>query len=232
MMTADVDSILRDLAAGQLSVADAQARLRSAPPARAVQKPKAPRAIPVPLPPNGYGYGGHNRLQVEVVHGESLRIFGLKHDGTGTRTIKPGLEDLWSAIDAGCLDALIPVCDLMEGRGYESTEFMRNVTRDILSGRETNVPGRLECLRSHCQDYHPNHVPFDRTFRIGEMAEHGSYNLSYYGPIRQITAKTVTIADRWGNRDKLYRPTVAQFVSRNWDWNCELAAQRNAEWSD
>ena len=49
-------------------------------------------------------------------------------------------------------------------------------------------------------------------YRIGDMAEYDSYNLHYFGPIKSITEKTVTI-EMIGGKNK--RLKIADFAWRN-----------------
>ena len=51
------------------------------------------------------------------------------------------------------------------------------------------------------------------TYYIGDSAEHGSYNLHYFGTIERITAKTVTIAPRSGGTSRRLR--ITDFATRN-----------------
>ena len=70
-----------------------------------------------------------------------------------------------------------------------------------------------------------------RRFRVGDVAERGSYNLVYMGPIRSITPKRVTIEDdeRTGRTKSL---DIEQFHSMNWDFDLERAKKQNREWTD
>ena len=69
-----------------------------------------------------------------------------------------------------------------------------------------------------------------RTFKVGDQAEHGSYNLVYYGSIQTITEKTVVIFDR--TYDKTRRLSIGEFVFRNHDFDLARAQKRNSEWMD
>ena len=73
----------------------------------------------------------------------------------------------------------------------------------------------------------PSARTYDRTFKLGDLAEHDSYNLSYYGRIVAITEKTVTIEDDRGNQPSLRRLDIHTFNWRNWDFVCDGAAARN-----
>lgn len=78
-------------------------------------------------------------------------------------------------------------------------------------------------------------LEFSNTFAIGDLAEYDSYNLSYYGKIISITAKTVTIEERHKNYDaehgKRHRLNLYQFAWRNWNFDADEAFEKNAETS-
>lgn len=65
------------------------------------------------------------------------------------------------------------------------------------------------------------------TFKIGDMAEYDSYNLSYYGEIVSITEKTVTIANRYDKRK--YRLKLDTFAWRNFNFNLDTTIKENSE---
>lgn len=67
--------------------------------------------------------------------------------------------------------------------------------------------------------------PFDKAFRLGNEAEYDSYNLSYTGKIVGIGPKTVTIE----NHGKKRRLDLYEFCRRNWNFDAEKIARRNAE---
>jgi hypothetical protein len=73
-----------------------------------------------------------------------------------------------------------------------------------------------------------------KVFRIGDIAEYDSYNLTYTAPIKQITAKNVIfdMGERWnGNwngRKETKRLTMDSFAWRNHDFDAERIAARNA----
>jgi len=77
-----------------------------------------------------------------------------------------------------------------------------------------------------------NHVngpqTFDQTFRIGDWAEYGSYNLKYNGRVVAIGPKTVTIKHYERTAD-VSRLDLHTFAWRNWDFNSEKSAAYNAE---
>ena len=71
---------------------------------------------------------------------------------------------------------------------------------------------------------------FSNSFNIGDMAEYNSYNMSYYGEIIKITAKTVTIKEKYSSTT--HRLSLYEFAWRNQDFNLNSAQKRNSEWSD
>ena len=70
-------------------------------------------------------------------------------------------------------------------------------------------------------------------FQLGDMAEYDSYNLSYYGVITKITAKTVTIVERHGNSPRVHRLPIERFCWRNYNFNLAKTQKENAvtSWS-
>lgn len=67
-------------------------------------------------------------------------------------------------------------------------------------------------------------------FQIGDEAEYDSYNLSYTGEITAITDKTVTIvAYKGSNMERVHRLNHYQFCWRNWDFDAEKVAAKNAD---
>lgn len=70
-----------------------------------------------------------------------------------------------------------------------------------------------------------------REFRVGDQAEFDSYNLSYYGPIVSVTAKTVVI-DKRRSPGETARMKVGDFAQTNRDFDLAAARKRNAEYMD
>ena len=66
-----------------------------------------------------------------------------------------------------------------------------------------------------------------RKFEIGDVAEYDSYNLHYTAPIVSIGKSTVTFKVYDGKK----RLKAENFAWRNWDFNAEEIARRNAETS-
>ena len=72
-----------------------------------------------------------------------------------------------------------------------------------------------------------------KSFVMGDMAEYDSYNLSYYGPITKITAKTITITERHGGEPRVHRLPIERFCWRNHNFNLATTQEDNAltSWS-
>lgn len=66
----------------------------------------------------------------------------------------------------------------------------------------------------------------EKTFNQGDSAEYDSYNLSYYGIISKITAKTVTIVDSDGCNHRL---SHLNFAWRNYNFDLESIKSKNHE---
>lgn len=239
MMTADLDTVLRDLAAGRLDVAQAQAKLT---PARKPAK-SAPHYVPMDL-------GPEYRIEVQLIPGECIRFRG-RHTYAHGSAVVPEVADMVRAMEAEQdLSLALIIADKLEEMGRRAAlEIRRGVEEyERFSRFDRNDAERIKRLEREILGVRyrasdpvydfangPHAVAFDRTFKVGDQAEHGSYNLSYYGPIDSITEKSVMIADRHRNgnaKAKRYRFTIEQFVSRHWNWTIEKAHKRNSEWSD
>lgn len=86
----------------------------------------------------------------------------------------------------------------------------------------TVVPNRsVRVVLEHCG------TVVDQTFNIGDRAEYNSFNLSYFGTIVAIGAKTVTVEDGHAR----YRLTIENFARRNAE-PMARKHKRNAEWCD
>lgn len=73
-------------------------------------------------------------------------------------------------------------------------------------------------------------VPYDLTFKVGDVCERDSFNLVYLGTIASIGPKTVAIRDE--HSGKVTRLSLASFSQRNRDFDLKAIAKRNAEWMD
>ena len=100
------------------------------------------------------------------------------------------------------------------------------ITAEIVKGESIRLHGWRPIGRR--ADNKTKYRNIDATFRSGDQAQHGAYNLSYFGEILKITAKTVTIQDH----DKPRRLKLDQFAHHNFGWTLEAAKKRNGEWMD
>ncbi len=62
------------------------------------------------------------------------------------------------------------------------------------------------------------------TFKLGDMAEYDSYNLSYYGKIVSITKATVVVEKIGGKTRHL---SLYEFCWRNYDFDIEKKSAEN-----
>jgi hypothetical protein len=76
-----------------------------------------------------------------------------------------------------------------------------------------------------------NNQNVDITFKLGDTAEYGSYNLHYLGTIEKITDKGVTILPRYERNGKTKRLSLNEFMWRNHNFNLAEIEARNAETS-
>lgn len=69
------------------------------------------------------------------------------------------------------------------------------------------------------------------TFKIGDQAEYGSYNLSYFGEITSISPKAITIVAYKGNAgmEKRKMLDLNTFCWRNQDFDVKEASAKNFE---
>jgi hypothetical protein len=75
-------------------------------------------------------------------------------------------------------------------------------------------------------------VEYCQSFKVGDTAEHGSYNLKYMGTITAITEKTVTVTDFVNKFDgRVHRMDMHTFCWRNHDLNVAENIKQNQETS-
>ena len=92
------------------------------------------------------------------------------------------------------------------------------------------VPG--DCIKiSRKNDDDTNTNP--KTFKVGDLVEYDSWNLSYIGKITKITPKTVFV-DKNGKHDHIERVEIKrmklyEFAWRNYDFDLAETSARNAE---
>lgn len=68
---------------------------------------------------------------------------------------------------------------------------------------------------------------YDVIFRIGDICEEDSYNLTYFGTIVQITEKTVTVRKKLGGGNRRF--TIEKFCWRNYKFDFAKAKANNIE---
>lgn len=96
---------------------------------------------------------------------------------------------------------------------------------EVQVGRHADVKPRA-WVRIHGRLYNTDDSePFDLTFRLGERAVHGAYNLIYTGTITSIGKSTVTIKGTSRN----HRLAIDQFVFWNRRYDAERIARENAD---
>jgi hypothetical protein len=68
------------------------------------------------------------------------------------------------------------------------------------------------------------------TFKMGDVAEYDSYNLTYLGTITGITDKCVTITAYIGTRNaKVHRLSLDSFCWRNWGFDLVKIQAQNED---
>ena len=172
------------------------------------------------------------------------------------REIFAGLEGLILQVEAGDVDARQVLRDAFLERGNcvrskshvrggkeypgaEDPESLYVVGKGeiTLFGIRDRYPSVKDPVTGYYSQHHIAKV-YHITYKVGDSAEHSSWNLSYMGPITRITAKRITIAhnhpnrhDRPGAKVRVHSLDIEQFSSRNWD-GLESKIERNANWSD
>lgn len=75
---------------------------------------------------------------------------------------------------------------------------------------------------------HYNNQQVDRTFKVGDIAEYDSFNLSYHGEIVKITDKRITIKPQY-SRDRVKSMDLYSFAWRNYNFDLQKSMDDNAE---
>ena len=82
-----------------------------------------------------------------------------------------------------------------------STKATKRSPSTVVEGAFADItPGVSIRLYGEHKGYRKDGGLYDLTFKIGDVAEYDSYNLNYLGTIEKITAKTVTIRPRHGEK--------------------------------
>lgn len=117
----------------------------------------------------------------------------------------------------------------VQGKPY--TQFGRTYERSPDKGHNVSVtPGVSVRLFGIDGNKYGGPVAYDKTFRVGDVCERGSFNLVYLGRIVAIGEKTVTIVDDL--RQRKTRMSLDVFSRRNRDFDLAAIQKRNAEWMD
>lgn len=123
------------------------------------------------------------------------------------------------------------------GDRYKSESAMVGIANlfKVAGMRKLPAPVTVDCSTKWTKDISAKVTPkvcieiHGRTYFVGDLAEHSSYNKSYIGTIVSITAKTVTISKGHGKGNR--RLSIESFCSRNRK-SVEEKAAANARWSD
>lgn len=102
-------------------------------------------------------------------------------------------------------------------RGHKYPDMPSGVTAHIVRNDTIHMVGRY------------NNQDVDITFKIGDTAEYGSYNLHYLGKIVKITDKGVTIEPEYSRGIK--RLSLNEFMWRNHNFDLAVITARNADTS-
>jgi hypothetical protein len=111
-----------------------------------------------------------------------------------------------------------------------------DMNADIIKGESIRIYGISEKRHKWDAETKTNiyyKVAYDRTFKIGDTVEYGSYNFAYTGKITAIGEKTVKIDDGYEgrNRTKMTQLSIEEFIRRNWDLDLKKIAEDNYNWS-
>lgn len=110
-----------------------------------------------------------------------------------------------------------------DSKRYGTGRFLDNVSAVV-------VPGEYIKLRAEKQKYSGGcalNVIHENTFKIGDTAIYGSYNLVYTGNIVAISGKTVTIEEPYGEGSRRHRLSLYEFCWRNDNFDLDAIAERN-----
>jgi hypothetical protein len=100
----------------------------------------------------------------------------------------------------------------------------------VLTGHNADIePKKSIRLYGFEKNYVRPH-DYDITFKVGDTAIYGSYNLVYTGEIIAIGEKTVKIREDRGT--KVHSLDIATFSDKNRGYDAEKIFKRNSEWCD
>ncbi len=117
---------------------------------------------------------------------------------------------------------------VLEIRDRDHKRFGRVIPGDVAKGQHAEIiVGRR--IRLFGVERGSGRL-YRRDFRIGDVAEVGSYNLTYTGTITAIGEKTITVVEDLGTPGaKTHRMSLHEFNWRNWNFDAEECARRNFE---
>jgi|SRR5215471_15409344 len=113
-------------------------------------------------------------------------------------------------------------------RQSKNTQGIYNA--ELVPGRSIRIHGVMTNRAKYDPILHrtiSDPLYFDRTFHIGDVVEHGSYNLQYTGKITAIGKSTITI-ERSDICSSNKRMDLYEFVDRNCDLDLAKIARNNA----
>ena len=104
----------------------------------------------------------------------------------------------------------------------------RETTNDY---HATVIPGESITIYGIVRNTSHGPVEYRKTFKVGDVAVYGSFNMTYTGKITAIGKNTVTV-DPGKGYSKKHRLDLYFFTLKNWDFDLEKITRRNAEWND
>jgi hypothetical protein len=126
---------------------------------------------------------------------------------------------------------------MMNVREKKMTQHFEEVEANIVldKGQPTGYYVQIEgkgakaTIQIFYTDINDKQVKRGRLFRVGDIAEWGSYNISYTGRILSITNNTVTISHHESNRvqGSTHRLKLHQFCWRNKTFDFEATQENN-----
>lgn len=103
---------------------------------------------------------------------------------------------------------------------------------EVLAGQHVSVTPKAS-VRLHgviSNSCTRNGESVDTTFAIGDQAIYGGFNLTYFGEIVAIGAKSVSIRENHGGQ--VHRLDLAAFSRENHGRDFDVIRKRNSEWLD
>lgn len=118
---------------------------------------------------------------------------------------------------------MITINDLQD-RNYKRQGIVHSGS--VATGHNAEIePGVSIRLYGLERNHRKEPFTYERTFKLGDVAEYDSYNLSYLGVIAAIGERTVTL-EAHGRRHRL---SIFDFSWRNRHLDLEATAKRNLD---